>query len=324
VFESVAEILKEEQPQHCATMDEHIQADSNPPPESSIHCTAEKKFPKSENENSSDTATLDTSSAPDICNEISSLDERKESDHEHVNKESSKTNEDVDIEAKIEDSLNIIEVVSPKPPSTTKVDGAEASAEDFDLKEITKDLNQTVTHIEAKCAGVREELGQMAMSEQYMRTKQAQLFAKRREKEAERAVEMASKKEQEAQDMRRKVANMMKLLEERKNKLKVTENVLEKRTNVVDKVNKVLDAKLRRADFVQKERDECVVFDKSHKKSKSNKQQENADEHFENSGETELGEPSKLEEHDNSGETELGEPTKPEEEEDTVKDDDKI
>ena len=106
--------------------------------------------------------------------------------------------------------------------------------------------------------------------------------------------------------MRRKVANMMKLLEERKNKLKVTENVLEKRTNVVDKVNKVLDAKLRRADVVQKERDECVVFDKSHKKSKSNKQQENADE------------------HNNVGETELGEPTKPEEEEQTVKEDDKI
>ena len=71
--------------------------------------------------------------------------------------------------------------------------------------------------------------------------------------------------------MRRKVANMMKLLEERKTKLKVTENVLEKRTNVVDKVNKLLDSKERRANFVQKQRDECVVFDVSHKNSKTSK-----------------------------------------------------
>ena len=77
--------------------------------------------------------------------------------------------------------------------------------------------------------------------------------------------------------MRRKVANMMKLLEERKNKLKVTENVLEKRTNVVDKVNKVLDSKLRKANFVQKQCDECVVFEKKYKKSFPKKQQENAE-----------------------------------------------
>ena len=75
--------------------------------------------------------------------------------------------------------------------------------------------------------------------------------------------------------MRRKVANMMKLLEERRNKLKVTENVLEKRTNVVDKVNKVLDSKLRKADFVQKQRDECLAFDISHRNSKPEKQETN-------------------------------------------------
>ena len=32
-----------------------------------------------------------------------------------------------------------------------------------------------VQRIEAKCANVREELSRMAVSEQYMRTKQAQL-----------------------------------------------------------------------------------------------------------------------------------------------------
>merc|ERR1712020_331780 len=158
------------------------------------------------------------------------------------------------------------------PPEAVK--GAEALV-DNDLKDVTKDLKETVNSIEAKCAGVSEQLGQMAMSEQYMRTKQAQLLAKRREKEADLALEVASKKEQEAQDMRRKVANMMKLLEERRNKLKVTENVLEKRTNVVDKVNKVLDSKLRKADFVQRQRDECLAFDISQKNSKPEKQETN-------------------------------------------------
>merc|ERR1712150_329384 len=141
------------------------------------------------------------------------------------------------------------------------------------LKEVTKDLKETVTNIEAKCAGVRDELGQMAMSEQYMRTKQAQLLAKRKEKEAEKALEAAHKKELEAQQMREKVANMMKLLEERKNKLKQSENVLDKRGNLVDKVNKVLDSKLRKADFVQKQRDESLAFNIQHKIQTSTEKQ---------------------------------------------------
>merc|ERR1712018_1077469 len=42
------------------------------------------------------------------------------------------------------------------------------------------DLYESVQRLEAKCAGVREELGNMALSEQYMRTKQAQLRARKR------------------------------------------------------------------------------------------------------------------------------------------------
>merc|ERR1712061_595445 len=92
------------------------------------------------------------------------------------------------------------------------------------------------------------------------------------------ALEAAARKELEAEQMRQKVANMMKLLEERKNKLKQTENVLEKRTNVVDKVNKVLDSKLRKANFVQKQRDECLAFDISLKPSNPEEQQTNSNE----------------------------------------------
>jgi hypothetical protein len=112
--------------------------------------------------------------------------------------------------------------------------------------EITIDLNDSVQRLEAKCAGVREELGRMALSETYMRTKQAQLKAKKKEMLAQQAMIRAELKEKEAAEMRLKVANMMKLLSDRKMKLKVTENVIDKKVAVVDGVNKILERKERR------------------------------------------------------------------------------
>merc|ERR1712203_164719 len=103
------------------------------------------------------------------------------------------------------------------------------------------DLRDSVQRLEAKCAGVREELGRMALSEQYMRTKQAQLRARKKELEAKEATIKAELREKEAYDMREKVHGMMKLLAERRNKLKVTENVIVKKGNVVDNVNKILN-----------------------------------------------------------------------------------
>jgi len=185
--------------------------------------------------------------------------ENQDLDHEVVQKDITKCENQLDDASERNDELNTSNDDNAKVSPSEEVKGAEALV-DNDLKDVTKDLKETVTNIEAKCAGVREELGQMAMSEQYMRTKQAQLLAKRREKEAEAALQAAAKKEQEAQEMREKVANMMRLLKERKSKLKEQENVLEKRSNVVEKVNKVLDCKLRKADFVQKQRDESLAF----------------------------------------------------------------
>ena len=60
------------------------------------------------------------------------------------------------------------------------------------------DLNESVQRLEAKCAGVREELGNMALSEQYMRTKQAQLRARKKELEAKQATIKAELREKEA------------------------------------------------------------------------------------------------------------------------------
>lgn len=124
------------------------------------------------------------------------------------------------------------------------------------------DLQESVQRLEAKCGGIREELGQMALSEQYMRTKQAQLRAKKKELEAKEATIKAELREKEASDMRTKVAGMMKLLAERKNKLKVTENVIVKKGNVVDNVNKIIKQKDIRIKQREKQKDELLAFGK--------------------------------------------------------------
>jgi len=251
-----------------------------------LMCQNEKSEKMEEKENLEDTSVNNNASMPEIktnqpetskdtsADDLTSEtvasklvgEEKKELDHEIGNKDLNDDIKESDSAVITVDALDTIEYVEPKVNTAVKEEGS-VEAEEFDLKEVTKDLKETVTNIEAKCAGVRDELGQMAMSEQYMRTKQAQLLAKRKEKEAEKALEAASIKELEAQQMRQKVANMMKLLEERKNKLKQSEDVLDKRANLVDKVNKVLDSKLRKADFVQKQRDECLAFDIKHKPS---------------------------------------------------------
>merc|ERR1711994_27867 len=192
---------------------------------------SEQKEQKEENENivkeidasGTDETFYDAQENVDIKTESNTpVAETKEEDHDkHLNQD----DREPDVAVITVDALETIEVAEPKLNAPEKQENAADTAK-IDLKDVTKYLKETVTNIEAKCAGVRDELGQMAMSEQYMRTKQAQLLAKRKEKDAEMALELASKKEQEAQEMRRKVANMMKLLEERKNKLKVTENVL--------------------------------------------------------------------------------------------------
>jgi len=139
---------------------------------------------------------------------------------------------------------------------------AEEQEQPSNEPEITIDLNDSVQRLEAKCAGVREELGRMALSETYMRTKQAQLKAKKKEMLAQQAMIRAELKEKEAAEMRQKVANMMKMLADRKMKLKVTENVIDKKDAVVEGVNKIVERKERRVHYTQKQRDEQIAFGK--------------------------------------------------------------
>lgn len=74
-----------------------------------------------------------------------------------------------------------------------------AKLDTVDADAIKMDLNvEMVAQVEAKVASVRETLGEMAMSEQYMRTKRAQLLARTREREAQLAMQLAAEKEKEA------------------------------------------------------------------------------------------------------------------------------
>jgi len=75
-----------------------------------------------------------------------------------------------------------------------------SASSDRDSHEVKMDLNvEMVAAVEAKVASVRETLGEMAMSEQYMRTKRAQLLARTREREAQLATALAEQKEKEAE-----------------------------------------------------------------------------------------------------------------------------
>jgi len=157
--------------------------------------------------------------------------------------------------------INYEEEEAKEREKSTSNDHEEVS-EEVEDDALAIDLNESVQRLEAKCAGVREELGRMALSEQYMRTKQAQLKAKRKEKEADEALERAAQKEKEAQEMRQKVGNMMKLLHEKKNRIKCTEKVIDKKEASVEKVNKILHKGQRKEAYVTKQKEEELVFGK--------------------------------------------------------------
>ncbi len=70
------------------------------------------------------------------------------------------------------------------------------------------DISAAVRRIEGKCASVKGNLADMAMSEQYLRTKQALLLAKKKEQEMQIAENIAKLREAEVLKMREKVKHM--------------------------------------------------------------------------------------------------------------------
>jgi len=126
----------------------------------------------------------------------------------------------------------------------------------------------TVKKIEGKCATVKGDLADMAMSEQYLRTKQAMLLAKKKEKEMNVANSIANLREAEVQKMREKVKHMQELLAQRKEKLKIQEEMMKEKTKEKQKMDKIIEARRRRGNYVENEIIDRVVFEKEPPKKK--------------------------------------------------------
>jgi len=124
-----------------------------------------------------------------------------------------------------------------------------------------EDIQETVKKIEGKCATVRGDLADMAMSEQYLRTKQALLLAKKKEKEKEAAEKVAGLREQEVINMREKVKQMQDMLNNRKLKLKITEDIMEKKDMQKTRIEKISEKKRQKEKLMEKQLVEKKLFE---------------------------------------------------------------
>merc|ERR1719500_2135658 len=129
-------------------------------------------------------------------------------------------------------------------------------------EKMTEDEVKTmVENAEGKCETVRNDMANMAMSEQYLRTKQALLMAKKKEQEMKIAANIAAIREEEVQKMREKVKSMQDLLSSRKQKLKITEEILVEKSEEKKNMDKDMERMKRRENYVEKELIDRVVFD---------------------------------------------------------------
>eukprot|EP00092_Neocalanus_flemingeri_P011647 GFUD01012549.1.p1 GENE.GFUD01012549.1~~GFUD01012549.1.p1 ORF type:complete len:506 (+),score=190.11 GFUD01012549.1:154-1671(+) len=139
----------------------------------------------------------------------------------------------------------------------------ESSGEAKMTEEEVKDM---VAKVEGKCSNIRGDIADMAMSEQYLRTKQALLMAKKKEKEMNIAEKMATIREEEVRKMKEKVQHMQELLMSRKQKLKITEDIMEEKEGEKKQIDKQIEATKRRENYVEGQLLETVMFEKPPKK----------------------------------------------------------
>lgn len=138
--------------------------------------------------------------------------------------------------------------------------------EDCEKKLTEDEVKNMVARVEGKCETMRGDIADMAVSEQYLRTKQALLKAKKREQEMQIAQNIASLREEEVIKMREKVEKMQELLQSRREKLKVTEEIMNEKDGAKQALDKKIEASLRRQNFVEKKIIEKVMFEKPKKK----------------------------------------------------------
>merc|ERR1711868_289590 len=121
-----------------------------------------------------------------------------------------------------------------------------------DKKLTEEEVKNMVANIEEKSERVRDDIADMAMSEQYLRTKQALLKAKKKEQEMQIAQRMASLRETEVIKMREKVAKMQELLKSRKTELQITEEIIHEKDGAKADLEKKIEASIRRQSYVEK------------------------------------------------------------------------
>jgi len=144
--------------------------------------------------------------------------------------------------------------------------GSEMAEEKTKMSE--EDVKATVTRIEGKVQSVRGNIADMAMSEQYLRTKQAMLMAKKKEKEMKIAENIAYIREEEVNKMREKVKHMQELLLQRKQKLKTTEEIMDAKNEEKKAIDKLIEKTKRRETYVENEIVDRVIFEKEPPKKK--------------------------------------------------------
>lgn len=137
-----------------------------------------------------------------------------------------------------------------------------------DSKMSEEEVKEMVKNVEGKCQTVGKDMAEMAMSEQYLRTKQALLMAKKKEQEMTIATNIAAIREDEVQKMREKVKAMQDLLSSRRQKLKITEEILVEKAGEKKSIEKDMEKMKRRESYAEKELMERVVFDKEPPKKK--------------------------------------------------------
>merc|ERR1712013_556866 len=125
-----------------------------------------------------------------------------------------------------------------------------------------EEVKKMVENVEGKCKTVKSDMADMAMTEQYLRTKQALLMAKKKEQEMKVAANIAAIREQEVQKMRDKVKCMQDLLASRKAKLKITEEILVEKGDQKKHLDKDVEKMKRRESYVEKELIDRKIFEK--------------------------------------------------------------
>jgi len=130
------------------------------------------------------------------------------------------------------------------------------------------EVKATVARIEGKVKSARGDIADMAMSEQYLRTKQALLMAKKKEQEMQIAQNIAELREAEVTKMREKVKHMQELLASKKQKLKTTEEIMEAKNEEKKAIDKQIEKTKRKENYIEKEIVDRVIFEKEPPKKK--------------------------------------------------------